>query len=257
MSVVDAELEPELNVWLAKHFPDLDRHVEPATPDDIAAMERYAGRPLPRFYRWFLARMGRDNAPFAARTLDFRVGRILRCYEDGTFARNSRFLVVGYETNAEFSEHFVYDFDHPARDDARLAAMSPYDDEPDWPVGYETFRDFFVQMVFYQYLLAEREQQVVFTLEAEEGGAVHRHADPILASLGFVSPVAMGPYARFYESGHQAAITSASLDPPGPSRVRVRVGCDTVHGARAIMDRLAAHEALTVRRVRWEPELDA
>ena len=36
---------------------------------------------------WFLARMGRDNAPFAARTMDFRIGRILRCYEDGTFER--------------------------------------------------------------------------------------------------------------------------------------------------------------------------
>ncbi len=255
MSVVDADLEPELNAWLAKHFPDLDRYVEPATPDDIAAMERYAGRPLPRFYRWFLARMGRDNAPFAARTMDFRIGRILRCYEDGTFERNSRFLVVGYETNAEFSEHFVYDFDHPARDDARLATMSPYDDEPDWAVGYETFRDCFVEMVFYQYLLAEKEQQIGFVVRTEEDDTVARHLDPLLASLGFASPIATGPYSRFYEGEHQAAIARANLDNPGPFLMRMSVGYDTVHGARALMGHLATHDDLTVSNVQWEPEL--
>lgn len=255
MSIADADLEPELNAWLAKLLPELDQHVQPATPSDTAAMERYAGRPLPRFYRWFLARMGRDNAPFALRTMELRVGRILQAYEDGTFHRDPRFLFVGYETNTEVQEHFVYDLDHPARDDARLATMATYDEEPDWPVGYETFREFFVESIFYQYVLAEKEQQVAFIIETEDDDTVTRHLDPFFTSMGLTSPIATGPYARFYEGERQAAIASASLDTPGPFRMRMRVGCDTVAEARALVGHLATHDDLTLARVRWEPEL--
>jgi hypothetical protein len=51
-------LEPEMESLLLRHVPKLDSQWEGASEDDIRAIEELAGQPLPRFYQWFLSRMG-------------------------------------------------------------------------------------------------------------------------------------------------------------------------------------------------------
>src|SRR5262245_60398691 len=137
MSRLDTELEPELNAWLRKVMPDLDQHIEGASDEEIAAMEKIAGRPLPRFYRWFLARMGRNLGPLRKRSLDFSVQRILHCYETGRFTRHPHYLMIAFENDPIESEHLAYDFNYPARHDARVVRLSADNKDPDWTTEEE------------------------------------------------------------------------------------------------------------------------
>ena len=55
------ELEPEAEEFFLRLVPDLANQWKGATEDEIARLETIARRPLPRFYRWFLMRMGNER----------------------------------------------------------------------------------------------------------------------------------------------------------------------------------------------------
>ena len=51
--------EPEMEIFLLRLVPGLAEQWQGADEQDIDALTKIAGRPLPNFYRWFLSRMGK------------------------------------------------------------------------------------------------------------------------------------------------------------------------------------------------------
>jgi hypothetical protein len=113
-------LEPELEDFLLRVGPELAQQWKGSGPEEIAQIERIAGRPLPPFYRWFLTRMGQSMGPLAYPTLDFSAQRVLTCYAEELVAPHPRFLLIGYDSDELMPLHFFYDLDLPARTDARV-----------------------------------------------------------------------------------------------------------------------------------------
>jgi hypothetical protein len=114
------DLEPEVEDLLLRLVPELSQQWKGATPGEIDAVEAIAGRPLPRFYRWFLMRMGQDMGPIAYPVFDFAAPTVLACYSEELFPPHPRYLMIGYSLDEIMPLHLLYDFEHPARDDARV-----------------------------------------------------------------------------------------------------------------------------------------
>ena len=62
--------EPGIEELLTKLIPGAFEQMTGSTDDEIAAVEHLAGHALPKFYQWFLARMGRSMGPFSDATND-------------------------------------------------------------------------------------------------------------------------------------------------------------------------------------------
>ena len=60
-------MEPEMDRFLDELVPAARGTLAGATDEDIDRIEALAGLPLPRFYRWFLSRMGLNMGPFGYR----------------------------------------------------------------------------------------------------------------------------------------------------------------------------------------------
>jgi len=59
--------EASLEALLVRLLPGLAQQWQGAPGSEIDRIEAIAGRQLPPFYRWFLARMGRSMGPRATR----------------------------------------------------------------------------------------------------------------------------------------------------------------------------------------------
>ena len=133
------DLESEVDNLLLRLVPDLEKQWAGASAEEIEKIEEIAGRPLPRFYRWFLMRMGTSMGALAYRSIDCSAKTILTCYADGLVAPDPRFLMIGYENDDMMPLHLFYDFEHPSRDDARVvkmdAAAGPFH------VQFDSFRE--------------------------------------------------------------------------------------------------------------------
>jgi hypothetical protein len=98
--------------------PGLAEQWRGAAPDEVEQLERLAGCPLPRFYRWFLSRMG----PLAHPSQGFSARRVLDCYARKIVTPHPRFLLIGYESDEMMPLHAFHDLDAPARGDATVTA---------------------------------------------------------------------------------------------------------------------------------------
>jgi hypothetical protein len=199
--------------------------------------------------------MGRDNGPLKERSLDFSVQHVLRCYADGSFDVNPRFLMIAVETDPIESEHLAYDFEFPAGDDARVVRREAGDDQPDWSIGHETFRERFLEAAFLQHAVITKVQQLHFSIVTSEGGSVPDLLDPLLRSLGFTSPCETGRYLRVYETATRSLLTRALLNNTGPRTMAARMGVDSIEDARSLLGQIAAQRGLECVDVDWIPKL--
>ncbi len=78
-------------------WPEFPVRIAGATDDEIRALEEAVQRPLPHSYRTFLARMGREDAGFAAGFAgdDFRLDTLLGHYERASWGVPRPLLLVG------------------------------------------------------------------------------------------------------------------------------------------------------------------
>lgn len=222
------DLEPEMEEFLLRLVPDLAKTWEGATAEELAAIEQIAGRELPRFYRWFLARMGRSMGAIAYPRLDFSARRVLSTYEEGVLQPSPRFLMIGYETDIAMQLHLFYDFEHEARGDARVtkhqALPGPFYGQ------FDTFREMIAWGELGTHGVERCPCHCVGLLVDHDGDVLGR-LRPVLESLGFTSPIATGPRCGLFEAEGMAMITSSSVgeEPKfhpfrlgGPSQARVR-----------------------------------
>ena len=184
------ELEPEMEAFFLRIAPTLATEWEGATEDEIEQIEQIAGRPLPRFYRWFLLRMGHRMGPLAYSSLDFSAPKVLESYASGLFVPHPRFLMIGHESDEVMPLHMLYDFDHEARGDARVVARhasggSVYDQ-------FDTFREMNAWSSLYD-LKVRTQPQMCSGFITDDGGDVLSELRPVMESLGFADPFPEAP----------------------------------------------------------------
>lgn len=135
------ELEPEMEALLRRIAPGFDALVVGAHESDIERIREIVGHELPRFYEWFLRRMGGNMGPFTYPRRDFTARRVIWCYEQGVAEPDPDDLLIGYDTSPDSMDlQIFYDFTHPCRDDARIGKGER--DAGPWYPRFETFREF-------------------------------------------------------------------------------------------------------------------
>lgn len=247
------DLEPAMERLLARLVPDFTPQVEGATPDEIEALERLAGRPLPQYYRWFLWRMGRNMGPFAYRTLDFSAKRILACYEDGTFKPDPRFLVIGYETDPIHPVHVAYDLDYPARDDARVTR---FDGEPFLhDQSFETLREMHAYGLLLRLKYPNQAQRLGAVLYDDQDSNVAALLVPVLAQLGFTSPIETGQHCTLSEREDAVLVGCTRLTQDVPGSLPVSLGARNQAETRSILGTISLETGLEVDIDEWDPPL--
>lgn len=257
------ELEPETEALLLRLVPELSSHWEGASPEEIERMEQVAGRPLPRFYRWFLSRMGHAMGPLAYPTLDFSVGTILSCYERGLLVPNRRFLLIGYESDERNPLHLFYDFDYAVRDDARVvnsdlartslnrAGRRKCPLGGPLYIGFDTFREMLAWGEFFASRIEKLPQQCVGTFRGSTD--VIAHLDSVMASLSFTKPIPTGTCCGIYDRSDAAMkVRATPRDPPSP-RHFFALGANDPDSAQRILDEIAAKSPIEVEVRSWIP----
>lgn len=246
-------LEPAMDELLDKLIPGSLEKLEGATAEQIEKIERIAGRPLPNFYRWFLSRMGRSMGPFTNPGLDYSASTIIDCYAEELFPPDQRFLMIGYETDEMMPLHLLYDFDYPARDDARVVTMEALDTE--MYIRFDTFREMIAWGEFLR-LRVRRTPQQCRGLFEDPGEDVLMQLQPAMARLGFEAPapVPTGPRCALYEAAAASMVTSAT--PDDAPRIHIfRIGADNAGTIRRVLGEIAAETALEVKIKEWTPPL--
>lgn len=248
-----SDLEPEMEALLLRLVPNLAEQWEGASPEEIDELERIAGRPLPRFYRWFLTRMGHSMGPIAYPTLDFSIKRILSCYAKQTVIPDPRFLLIGYENDEFMPLHIFYDFDFPNGDDARVTAMEIGGGD-DYP-SFDTFREMLAwgkMLVFAEENFAQQCTGIV----EDEGGETSAKLEPVMHHLGFKAPIPTGPRCGLFERPDAAIILDAPLDDEEAIKGQVfHIGASDAATIRRILDTIVSDTSLELEVDSWEPPL--
>jgi hypothetical protein len=224
-----------------------------ATDEDIDQIEALAGLPLPKFYRWFLSRMGLSMGPLGYARLDLSARTIVSCYEDEIVAPDGRFIMIGYSTDAMVESHLFYDCNYPSRDDARVIET----DDVEGPLNpqFETLREMFAWGKFLK-LRVNRSPQRCRGILVSTDGNVLSHLDPLMSKLGFVTPAAIptGPLCSLYEHSTTAMVTSSTPD-EDPQLHGFGLGGPDAGTLRRILGEIATTPSLSVEIKEWTPTL--
>jgi len=245
------DLEPDTEAFLLRLSPDLAREWRGATADEIDAIERLAGRPLPRFYRWFLLRMGHSMGPLTYATLDFSAPTILHCHAAGLFSPNPRILMIGHDSHEIMPLHVHYDLDAATRDDALILASQGDGDE--FVRESETFREMIARGCLSQYRVRNALQRCSGLLRDRDDDVLAR-LSPVMTSLGFTTPVPTGAHGGLYEGPREAMLTTAPLDAAPAVHYFTLAGADAGR-LRRLLGEIVATTALSLTIDEWDPPL--
>jgi len=199
VTVAADSLEPETEAFVLQHVPGLAAEWRGATPKEIDDLERRVGRPLPRFYRWFLSKMGHDMGPLSWGRVDFTIDAVRAKVEPGDAN-----LIIGVAEEDIMPLDMIYDLDQPARDDAQVWNASGGPET-------ETLRERFVEAWLEQYrieLLPSRRRGFV---NGPRGEVLARIA-PVMTTLGFDAPIPTGAFRGFFTRDDAAMSLRSSLD---------------------------------------------
>jgi hypothetical protein len=247
------ELEHQTEAFLSRLVPGLAAQWKGVSEPEIDKIERLAGRSLPPFYRWFLARMGLDMGPLKYPTVDFSAARILSCYEEGiAIPQDPRFFLIGYESDEAMSLHVFYDFDHPSDDDARVVRMDPAGGP--FHIQFDTFREMLVWGEVYNSRILKAPQSCFGSIKGDSGFVVSS-LNPVMAKIGFVKPIETGINCAIYDRQDAAmSVRATPRDPPEPLHFFYLSASDA--GAiRRILGAVAHESHLEVKIREWTPRL--
>lgn len=245
------DLEPEAEALFLRLHPDLPFHWGGASAEELARLQAIAGRPLPRFYRWFLHRMGREMGPVEYPTLDFSASRIIASYEQGLVRAGRRFLLIGYETDEVMPLHVFYDFDYPSRDDARVVKLH-------FLGGaihnmFDTFREMLTWGEFFQCRVDRLPRRCEGAFKGS--GEVVAELDPVMARLGFTKLIPTGQLCALYDRADAAMAISATPRSPPSKYHFFDFGAATTGVLRRILGTIALETRIEVKVRAWNPPL--
>lgn len=248
------ELEPELEALLLRLVPELAGGWQGASLQEIDRIEALAGRPLPRPYRWFLMRMGGSMGPLQYRSLDFSAAQVLSCYEQGLIRRDPRLFMIGYETDEIMPLHLFYDFDHPARDDARVTLIHAMGGARH--AQFDTLREMLAWGGLSTLGIGKLPQVCRGSLRGESG-AVLSQLDAVMFPLGFKKPIPTGVNCGLYERGDASLSASATPRDPPDHLHFFNFGAADAGTLRRILGVIANESSLEVTIKSWTPPLPA
>ncbi len=245
------ELEPEVEEFFLRLVPQLRQQWRGATEDQISQLETIAGRPLPRFYRWYLMRMGVSVGPLQFRTLDLSIERILSCYREGLVDPDPRFLMIGFETDNVMPLHLFYDFDHPDRDDARVISMDLYAG----PIyqQFDTLREMLTVGQFVGLRIGRLPQSCVGLFRQER--ETLPQLDAVMERLGFSKPTFTGANCAIYERADAAMSLYIARDDPPSRYAAFRLGGPNTGTIRRVLGTITSDLSLELKINEWRPPL--
>lgn len=245
-------LEPELEAFLSRVVPGLAEQWQGCALDEISRIEALAGRPLPPFYRWFLARMGRDMGPLAYADLDFSARRVINSYAEGVVALDAQFLLIGYSADEVMPLHFFYDLELQVRDDARVTSRHADDDER--YDQFETLREMLAHRALLSFVIDAMPQRCRVLLKGNDPD-LFAQLDSVLEKLGFTRPIPTGACCGLYE-GRDAAIACSKTPRDDPqSFMFVTLGGRDSGTLRRVLGTIATESSLAVEVREWAPAL--
>lgn len=244
--------EPDVEAFLLATVPELAGVWRGAASEDIDALERIAGRPLPPFYRWFLGRMGRDMGPLEDTTLDCTAQRILQCYREGRVQVDPRYFLIGYETDESVPVHLFYDLERPLRNDAAVLEM--YLSGADPTDRFETFRERLAWGAMVGHRLQQLPQRCMGLLTGERG-AILDTLEPVMTSLGFTQPVLTGTCCGVFDRHDSALACHISPETPPQDFIVFELGGSGQAALRRTLGMLASSTALAIEVQEWDPPI--
>jgi hypothetical protein len=183
--------------------------------------------------------------------LEFSVAKVLSCYDEGLVRPNPRFLLIGYENDEVMPLHLFYDFDFPARDDARVVNR----DFLGGPI-YNSF-DTFREMLSWGEFLTSRVEKLPQRCEGSFRGTgdVVERLDAVMQSLGFSKPIPAGDCCALYDRSDAAMTISATpRDPPSLLHFFKLAGL-TTGTLRRILGTIGMETRFDIEIESWTPPL--
>ncbi|MCX4242316.1 hypothetical protein [Paraliomyxa miuraensis] len=159
--------------------------------------------------------------------------------------------MIGHESDEGMPLHVLYDFEYPARDDARVIKRHPLGGAAYGQ--FDTFREMIAWGKTNAWGVKAHPQRCVGMFK-DTGGNVCSHLDPVMESLGFEMPVATGPRCAIYLRADAAMITSASVDNE-PKRHFFRLGGTGQGPLRRILGEIVTTTSLELEIDEWDPPL--
>jgi len=208
------ELEPEMDALLQRLVPTIMNEWQGAKDQEIVQIEKIvrevAGEELPKFYRWFLMRMGQSMGPLRTPGMDYSALTVISRYKkDKNSSKDeggNKFLLIGQCSEDVLPLNMYYDFQYPARDDVRVTKQAS-DGGDDFP-QFETFREMIAWNAMLTFRVEKFNRLCKGTLYDDSGENIFLKFDPVMFSLGFAKPsVPTGPLCGLYESSEAAMVT--------------------------------------------------
>lgn len=245
-------LEREVEGFLLGIVPELESQWRGAKQEEILQIERLAGRALPPFYRWFLARMGQSMGPLTYPRLDFSAQRVLACYAEELVMPHPRFLLIGCSSDELMPLHVFYDFDSLTRADARVTKR--YATGGDCHDQFETFREMLSYGAFLSFRIDALPQRCRALLRSDDSNIFSR-LDPVMDKLGFRKSAFTGRSCGMYDR-HDAAMICSKIPPDEPEPVMIfRLSGNDSGALRKIMGEIANEPSFSLKIREWSPPL--
>ena len=210
------ELEPELDELLQRLIPNITNEWKGAESEEIDLIERMikkvSGQEMPKFYRWFLMRMGQSMGSLETPGLDYSASTVISLNEDEVHNNDEdQFFLIAHSTDEVLPLNMYYDLEYPIRNCARVTKRAS--DGGDDFKQFETFRE----MIAWNSMLTFRVEKFPHlckgTLYDERGENVFLKFDPVMTSLGFEkSSIPTGSLCGLYDSKESAMVTLDSID---------------------------------------------
>lgn len=243
-------LEPEMEEFLLRIIPGLNEAWEGAAPEEIQRIEAIAGRPLPRFYRWFLTKMGADMGPLEYASLDFEAQTVLWCYEERIVVPDGRYLLIGFESNEYMPLHHFYDLNAPARDDA-LVISRVVDGEEDHE-QFETFREMLAWKTLRRFVVDQYPKRCAGIISVSNED-MYARLDVIAEALGFKQAIPTGGFCRVLEAPDAAMTCISVVTDKQPDLLLFVIGAQRTATLRRILGALAQDSAFEIEISSWDP----
>lgn len=205
------ELEPEMDELFQRLIPEY-MNWQGSTTEEVEKIEqivrKVSGNNMPKFYRWFLMRMGQSMGEFRYHDMDYSAATVLSLY--GRFFEDdgSKFFKIGHTSEPELGLHMYYDFNHPKRDDARVTMQQAEGGEN--YKQFETFREMLAIKV--ASIHAVRLPEFFNGTMLNDDGILSQ-LDPVMDSLGFKKlAIPTGPRCGLYLGSKATMIVTGSMD---------------------------------------------
>lgn len=236
-------LENHFEHFLTRIVPGIERSWQGATSEEVAELEAIAGRPLPGFYQWFLARMGRDMGALSYASMDFTAARVIECYGDEIEEADPRYLLIGYQNDPMVPMHTWYDLDRPNREDALV--LDREIEGALTQVNFETFRE----MLAWKALLNFRIGALPHGCKGKfksDGPDVRLRLQRAIEILGFEEPIPTGPFCGIFDRSDAAMVCSIGPDSTIKNRLIFRLAANSEGVIRRILGVITKETGLEV-----------